>query len=86
MGAGLLSWILIGCVVGAIMRLVTADRTPGGMIVAVLLGIAGALLAGFLGQVAVGYRPGDPAGWAAAAVGALAVFGGYRLLTARRRG
>ena len=47
---GWIAWIIIGGLAGAIAKLLMPGKDPGGCIITVLLGIAGALLAGFLGQ------------------------------------
>ncbi|HEY7059206.1 MAG TPA: GlsB/YeaQ/YmgE family stress response membrane protein, partial [Vicinamibacterales bacterium] len=47
---GILSWILFGLVVGIIAKLLMPGRDPGGFIITILLGVAGALLGGFLGR------------------------------------
>ena len=47
---GILGWIVFGLVVGAIAKLLMPGRDPGGFIVTMLLGIAGALLGGFVGR------------------------------------
>ena len=47
---GILSWILFGLVVGVIAKLLMPGRDPGGFIVTILLGIAGALVGGFIGR------------------------------------
>src|SRR4026208_2193388 len=62
----ILSWIVFGLVIGIIAKLLMPGRDPGGFIVTILLGVAGALLGGFLGR-ALGWRPaggaaGVPAG------------------------
>lgn len=80
----LLGWIVIGLLAGAIARLIMPGRDPGGCIVTVLLGIAGALLAGFVGRLAGIYAPGERAGFIAAIVGATAVLALYRWFAARR--
>ena len=46
----ILGWILFGLVIGALAKLVMPGRDPGGIIVTILLGIAGALLGGFVGR------------------------------------
>ncbi len=51
---GLLWTLLIGLVVGALAKLIMPGRDPGGFIVTMLLGVAGAFLAGYLGK-ALGY-------------------------------
>ena len=52
----ILGWILFGLVVGALAKLVMPGRDPGGIIVTMLLGIAGAVLGGFLGRSMGWYR------------------------------
>ena len=59
---GILAWILFGLVVGIIAKLLMPGRDPGGFIVTILLGIAGALLGGFLGRAMNLYGPNDSAG------------------------
>ena len=58
-----IGWILFGLVVGALAKLVMPGRDPGGIIVTMLLGIAGALLGGFLGRAMGLYGPGEAAGF-----------------------
>lgn len=79
----LLIWIGLGLVAGALAKLVLPGRDPGGCVVTILLGIAGALLAGYVGRVAGIYGPGQRAGWIAATLGAVAILAVYNLL--RRR-
>ena len=81
---GILGWILIGLVAGAIAKLIMPGKDPGGCIVTILLGIAGALLAGFLGQAVGWYEAGEGAGFIAAIVGALILLAIYRLVAKRR--
>src|SRR4029450_1078119 len=78
-------WILIiGLVVGAIAKLLMPGRDPGGCIITVLLGIAGALIAGWIGH-AVGWdNPGEGAGFVGAIVGAFLLLLIYRLIAGRR--
>ena len=80
---GWIAWIIIGGLAGGIAKLIMPGKDPGGCIVTILLGIAGALLMGFLGQ-ALGFR-GDGAGFVAAIVGALVILFVYRLIARRRR-
>jgi uncharacterized membrane protein YeaQ/YmgE (transglycosylase-associated protein family) len=82
---GWVSWIVIGLVAGAIARAITPGRDPGGCLITILLGIAGALLAGFLGQKLHWYRPGEGAGFLAAIVGAVLLLVVYRIFAGRRR-
>jgi uncharacterized membrane protein YeaQ/YmgE (transglycosylase-associated protein family) len=58
---GLLGLMLVGAIVGVIAKLLARGRAPGGFIVAILVGIAGALLGRFVGLVFGGYREGDGA-------------------------
>ena len=80
----ILSWILFGLVVGALAKLVMPGDDPGGIIVTILLGIAGALLGGFLGRALGLYEAGESAGWIASFVGALLLLILYRMVAGRR--
>ena len=57
---GILGWILFGLIVGALAKLVMPGRDPGGIIVTMLLGIAGAVLGGFVGRALGFYGEGEP--------------------------
>jgi uncharacterized membrane protein YeaQ/YmgE (transglycosylase-associated protein family) len=82
---GIIGWIVIGFLAGGIAKLLMPGRDPGGCIVTILLGIAGALLAGFLGRAVGWYGPDDGAGFLAAIVGAFIILAIYRLIAGRRR-
>ena len=82
---GILAWIVIGLLAGAIAKLLMPGRDPGGCIVTILLGIAGALLAGFLGRAVGWYNENEGAGFLAAIVGAFVILFIYRLVVTRRR-
>jgi uncharacterized membrane protein YeaQ/YmgE (transglycosylase-associated protein family) len=84
MDRGFLSWIVIGLVAGVLGKLIMPGKDPGGFIVTILLGIAGALLAGFLGQAVGLYAQGQAAGWIGATVGAILLLVIYRLVMRRR--
>lgn len=47
---GIFSWILMGLIVGLIAKVIMPGKDPGGFIVTVLLGIAGAFLGGYIGS------------------------------------
>jgi uncharacterized membrane protein YeaQ/YmgE (transglycosylase-associated protein family) len=78
-----LTWIVIGLLAGAIAKAITPGRDPGGCLVTIVLGVAGALLAGFLGQQLGWYAPGEGAGFLAAIVGAVLLLIVYRLVARR---
>jgi uncharacterized membrane protein YeaQ/YmgE (transglycosylase-associated protein family) len=82
---GIIGWIVIGLLAGGLAKLLMPGRDPGGCIVTILLGIAGALLAGFLGRAIGWYGPNDQgAGFVAAVVGAFLILLIYRLVLRRR--
>ncbi len=79
-----LGWILIGLVAGVLGKIIMPGKDPGGFIVTILIGIAGALLAGFVAQ-SMGWRIEN--GWqsyAAATGGAVVLLALYRLVVTRR--
>jgi uncharacterized membrane protein YeaQ/YmgE (transglycosylase-associated protein family) len=82
---GWLWWILIGLVAGAIAKMIMPGRDPGGCIVTILLGIGGAVLAGFLGQKMGWYGQSQGAGFLGAIVGAVILLAIYRLAAGMRR-
>ena len=73
---GIIGWIIIGGLAGAIAKLLMPGRDPGGCIITILLGIAGALIAGWIGW----YNTGEGAGFLAAIVGAFIILLIYRLI------
>lgn len=81
---GIIGWIVIGFLAGGIAKLLMPGKDPGGCIVTILLGIAGALLAGFLGRAIGWYEVGEGAGFIAAIVGAFLILLIYRLILRRR--
>jgi uncharacterized membrane protein YeaQ/YmgE (transglycosylase-associated protein family) len=81
---GVLAWIVSGLIIGALAKLLMPGRDPGGIIVTMLLGIAGALVGGWLGQAFGWYRPGESAGWIVSILGAIVLLWLYRLFVARR--
>jgi uncharacterized membrane protein YeaQ/YmgE (transglycosylase-associated protein family) len=81
----ILSTILVGLVVGAIAKLLMPGKDPGGFIVTILLGIAGAFIASYLGQALGWYKAGQPAGWIMSIVGAMILLLLYRLLFKRKQ-
>lgn len=79
----ILIWIAFGLIAGVLAKAIVPGKDPGGCAVTVLLGIAGALLAGFVGRVVGFYDAGERAGWIAATLGAAAILVIYNVL--RRR-
>ena len=80
----ILGWILFGLIVGALAKLVMPGRDPGGIIVTMLLGIAGAVLGGFVGRAMGFYAEGEPAGFLMAFLGAIVLLMLYRVMMRRR--
>jgi uncharacterized membrane protein YeaQ/YmgE (transglycosylase-associated protein family) len=81
---GILTWILFGLIVGALAKLVMPGRDPGGIIVTILLGIAGAVLGGFVGQAMGFYGEGEAAGFLMSFLGAIVLLMLYRVMVRRR--
>jgi uncharacterized membrane protein YeaQ/YmgE (transglycosylase-associated protein family) len=84
---GLISWVLFGLVAGIVAKLLMPGKDPGGCIVTSLIGIAGALLGGFI-ATALGF--GGVAVWdlgsfVVAVIGAILLLVIYRALKGRRR-
>jgi uncharacterized membrane protein YeaQ/YmgE (transglycosylase-associated protein family) len=84
---GILSWIVVGLIAGVIAKLLLPGRDPGGCIITMLIGIAGAILGGFLvglfvgGNVVTGVNVTTIL---VAVVGAIILLLLYRLLLGRR--
>jgi uncharacterized membrane protein YeaQ/YmgE (transglycosylase-associated protein family) len=76
---GILGWILFGLIAGFVAKLLMPGRDPGGFIVTILLGIAGAVLGGFIGQALGLYREGEAAGFLMSVVGAILLLVIYRM-------
>ena len=81
---GVIGWIVFGLIVGAIAKLVMPGRDPGGWIITILLGIAGALLGGYLGRALGWYGPNQGAGFFMSLIGAIVLLALYRMLFVRR--
>jgi uncharacterized membrane protein YeaQ/YmgE (transglycosylase-associated protein family) len=81
---GILGWILFGLVAGIIAKLVMPGRDPGGFVVTILLGVAGAFLGGFLGRALGFYGEGEGAGMLMSILGAVLLLAIYRMVVGRR--
>jgi uncharacterized membrane protein YeaQ/YmgE (transglycosylase-associated protein family) len=75
-----LLWMcIIGLVVGALAKLLMPGRDPGGIIITILLGIAGSFVGGMIGRALGLYESGQAAGWIMSIVGAILLLIVYRL-------
>ena len=81
---GIIGWILFGLVVGLVGKLLMPGRDPGGFILTIVLGIASALIGGFVGQSLGFYREGEPAGFIMAVLGSIILLLLYRMVAGRR--
>jgi uncharacterized membrane protein YeaQ/YmgE (transglycosylase-associated protein family) len=80
----ILGWLLIGLVAGVLGKFVMPGTDPGGFIVTILIGIAGALLAGFVAQTMNWTLVGGWQNYAAATAGAIVLLALYRVVVSRR--
>jgi uncharacterized membrane protein YeaQ/YmgE (transglycosylase-associated protein family) len=80
---GWLWWIIIGLVAGAIAKLIMPGRDPGGWIVTILIGIAGAVVSAFIGDLLGLGNRGDSTSLLSAIVGALIILFIYRMIATR---
>jgi uncharacterized membrane protein YeaQ/YmgE (transglycosylase-associated protein family) len=74
---------VIGLIVGIVAKLLMPGKDPGGIIVTILLGIAGAFVGSFVGRALGMYQPGQAAGFIMSVVGAIILLVLYRLLFRR---
>jgi len=81
---GVIGWIVFGLIVGIVAKLLMPGRDPGGFIVTILLGIAGAVLGGFVGRSLGWYGPEDGAGFLMSLVGAVLLLAIYRMMVRQR--
>jgi len=86
MTTGILSWIIIGGIAGALGKLIMPGDDPGGIIVTILIGIAGAFVGGFITQNLLGMTGGGFI-WTiiVATVGSIILLAIYRALVGNRR-
>ncbi|MER8224294.1 GlsB/YeaQ/YmgE family stress response membrane protein [Streptomyces sp. NPDC094143] len=86
---GIIAWIIIGLLAGVIAKALMPGKDPGGIIITMLIGIAGGLLGGWLGKVIFGVDSVDGffeiSTWIAAIVGSMILLALYRLVTGNRR-
>lgn len=72
--------IIVGFFVGIVAKLITPGRDPGGFIITTLLGIAGALVAKYIGVAMGFYHNTDPVGFIASVIGAIILLALYHLI------
>jgi uncharacterized membrane protein YeaQ/YmgE (transglycosylase-associated protein family) len=77
---GILGLILFGLIVGVVAKLLMPGRDPGGFIITALIGVAGALVGGFIGRAMGLYGPNDPAGFFMAVLGSIVLLALYRMV------
>jgi len=75
--------ILIGLVVGVVAKMIMPGKDPGGMLVAIIIGIAGSIGATFLGQMIGWYKQGQSAGFIMSVLGAVVILWIYRLVKSK---
>ena len=76
--------VLIGFIVGIVAKFLMPGRDPAGFIITVLIGIAGSLIATYLGRLMGYYQVGESASFIAAVLGAIVLLFGYRLIAGKR--
>ncbi len=84
---GIISWIVFGLIAGIIAKLIMPGRDPGGCIITMLLGVAGAFVGGFLYRLFTGrevFFQFDLGSMVVAVLGAVAILAIYRLVAGRR--
>jgi uncharacterized membrane protein YeaQ/YmgE (transglycosylase-associated protein family) len=81
---GIIGMIILGLIAGAIAKLIMPGRDPGGIIVTILLGIAGSVVGGFLWNMLTGNRSDNTAGLIGSIIGALILLAIYRMIAGRR--
>ena len=75
--------ILIGLVIGVVAKLIMPGKDPGGVLVTIIIGIAGSIGATFLGQMVGWYKQGQSAGFIMSVLGAVLILWIYRLIKRR---
>lgn len=76
--------LVIGFIIGLLAKAVMPGRDPGGIIITILLGIAGSMLAGFIGREMNWYAHNQAAGFIASIGGAILLLLAYRMVISRR--
>jgi uncharacterized membrane protein YeaQ/YmgE (transglycosylase-associated protein family) len=92
----ILGWIIFGLIAGLIAKAIMPGKDPGGVIITILLGIAGAVIGGFIGRTLFGYggvnsdreisQPGFLMSLVLSIIGAVVLLAAYRLIRGRSLG
>jgi uncharacterized membrane protein YeaQ/YmgE (transglycosylase-associated protein family) len=80
---GLIVTLFIGFFIGLIAKFLMPGRDPGGFLITILIGIAGAFVANYLGRVMGLYSANEAAGFIASVLGAMLLLGLYRAFSGR---
>ena len=80
---GLIGWVIFGLLVGLVAKFLMPGRDPGGFIITMLIGMAGAVIGGWMGRSLGMYGAGEPAGFIMALVGAVSLLLIYRMVVGR---
>ena len=80
---GLIGLAIFGLIVGAIAKLLMPGKDPGGILITMALGVAGAVVGGFTGRALGWYGPNEGAGFIAATIGAVLLLYLYRRFSGR---
>jgi uncharacterized membrane protein YeaQ/YmgE (transglycosylase-associated protein family) len=83
---GWIGWIIIGGLAGMVGKLLMPGNDGGGVIITIILGIAGALLMGLLGGLTGWYSSGEGPDFIAAVIGSIILLIGYRLVRKNKGG
>ena len=85
---GILAFLILGLIAGAIAKALMPGDDPGGILVTMIIGVVGALLGGFLASVLFDAKPLDEffdiSTWLTAIIGAIVLLLVYRAVTGRR--
>ena len=81
---GLIYTLCIGLLVGLVAKFFMPGKDPGGWIITILLGIAGAFVGGWLGGMLGVYQAGEPTGFIFSVIGAMILLFLYRMLSGRK--
>ena len=82
---GILWTIIVGLIIGVVAKLLHPGRDDIGFIMTIVLGVAGAFLAGIIGEAVGWYQAGEGAGFIASVLGAIALLAIYSMIKGRQR-